>query len=136
MRDFLAQNPSVKRSDLSITTKVWNHLHEPDEAKWSLENSLEKLQMDYVDLFLLHWPIAAKKDEKNTPNLSADGKYIIKKGLTENPEPTWRAMEELYASRKARAIGVSNWTIPGLKKLLQIGQPDRDPSLLVEHGAC
>lgn len=54
MRDFLAQNPSVKRSDLFITTKVWDHLHEPDKVKWSVENSFEKLQMDYVDLFLLH----------------------------------------------------------------------------------
>jgi len=122
VRDFLAQNPSVKRSDLFITTKVWSHLHEPDEVKWSLENSLEKLQVDYVDLFLLHWPIAVEKDQKNMPKLGADGKYIIKKGLTENPEPTWRAMEELYAAGKARAIGVSNWTIPGLKKLLQIAK--------------
>jgi diketogulonate reductase-like aldo/keto reductase len=52
------------------------------------------------------------------PKLGADGKYIIKKDLTENPEPTWRAMEELQASGKARAIGVSNWTIPDLKKML------------------
>ena len=122
MRNFLAQNPSVKRSDLFITTKVWSHLYEPDEVKWSLENSLEKLQMDYVDLFLLHWPMAAEKDQKNMPKLGADGKYVIKKGLTENPEPTWRAMEELYAAGKARAIGVSNWTIPGLKKLLQMAK--------------
>lgn len=45
--------------------------------------------------------------------------YIIKKDLTENPEPTWRAMESLYESKKARAIGVSNWTIPGLESLLK-----------------
>lgn len=53
------------------------------------------------------------------PKLGADSKYVIKKGLTENPELTWRAMGELYAAGKARAIGVSNWMIPGLKKLLQ-----------------
>lgn len=121
VRNFLAQNPSAKRSDLFIITKVWNRLHEP-EVKWSLGRSLEKLQMDYVDLFLLHRPTAAEKDEKNMPKLGADGKYITKKGLTKNPEPTWRAMEELYAAGKARAIGVSNWTILGLKQRLRIAK--------------
>lgn len=74
VKDFLAATPSVKREDIFICTKVWNHLHEPEEVKWSLENSLQKLQMDYVDLFLVHWPIAAEKDEQNMPKLGADGK--------------------------------------------------------------
>ena len=121
VRNFLAQNPSVKRSDLFITTKVWNHLHEP-EVKWSLESSLEKLQIDYVDLFLLHWPTAAEKDEENMPKLGADGKYITKKGLTKNPKPIWRAMEKLYTTGKARAIGDSNLMIPGLKEWLRIAK--------------
>lgn len=122
VRDFLAQNSNVTRKDIFICTKVWNHLHEPEEVKWSLNNSLEKLKMDYVDLFLVHWPIAAEADEKHMPKLGADGKYIIKKDLTENPEPTWRAMEELYRAGKVRAIGVSNWTVSGLKKLLSIAE--------------
>lgn len=122
VRDFLVSNPSVKRSDIFICTKVWNHLHEPDEVKWSLQNSLDRLKMDYVDLFLVHWPIAAESDENRMPKIGADGKYIIKKDLTNNPEPTWRAMEEIYRSGKARAIGVSNWTIAGLKQLLNFAE--------------
>ncbi|KAI1648273.1 Aldo/keto reductase [Daldinia loculata] len=122
LRDFLAKNKSVKREDIFICTKVWQHLHEPDEVKWSLENSLQNFGLDYVDLFLIHWPIAAERDDTYMPKIGADGKYIIKKELTENPEPTWRAMEELYEAKKTRAIGVSNWTIPGLKKLLQIAK--------------
>lgn len=118
VRDFLKDNASVKREDIFITTKVWNHLHEPDEVRWSLEDSLEQLGLDYVDLFLVHWPIAAEKDGNNKPKIGADGKYVIKKDLTENPEPTWRAMEQLQTEGKARAIGVSNWTIDGLKKLM------------------
>lgn len=118
VHDFLKQNPNVTRKDLFICTKVWNHLHEPDEVKWSLENSLQHLKMEYVDLFLVHWPIAAEANKERMPKLGADGKYVIKQELTENPEPTWRAMEEIYRSGKARAIGVSNWTIEGLKKLL------------------
>ncbi|KAM5341731.1 hypothetical protein ACJ41O_014762 [Fusarium nematophilum] len=122
VRDFLKQNPSVKRADIFITTKVWNHLHEPEDVKWSLDNSLANFGLDYVDLFLVHWPIAAEKDADNNPKIGPDGKYVIKKDLTENPEPTWRAMEEVLASGKTRAIGVSNWTIPGLKKLLALAK--------------
>ncbi|KAH7139373.1 NADP-dependent oxidoreductase domain-containing protein [Dendryphion nanum] len=122
VRDFLAANPRVQRSDIFIVTKVWQHLHEPEEVKWSFNNSLKELQVDYIDLFMVHWPIAAESDENHQPKLGADGKYIIKKELTENPEPTWRAMEEIYRSGKARSIGVSNWTIDGLKKLMSFAE--------------
>jgi len=118
VRDFLKETPSVKREDLFICTKVWNHMHEPEEVKWSLNNSLEKFGLDYVDLFLVHWPIAAEKDDNNMPKLNEKGQYVIKEELTKNHKPTWGAMEELYKEGKAKAIGVSNWTIPHLKDLL------------------
>ncbi|KAH8682629.1 NADP-dependent oxidoreductase domain-containing protein [Xylariales sp. PMI_506] len=117
IRDFLKANPSVKREDLFICTKAWNHHHKPEDVKWAFQNSLQNFGLDYIDLYLVHWPIAAEKDENNEPKIGADGKYVINQELTENPEPTWRAMEELVESGKARAIGVSNWTISGLKKL-------------------
>lgn len=122
IRDFLKENPSVKRSDLFICTKVWNNLHEHDEVKWSLQNSLKMLQLDYVDLFLIHWPIAAENNEENKPKIGPDGKYIIKHELTKNPEPTWRAMEELYNEGKAKAIGLSNWTIAGMEQILSLAK--------------
>lgn len=74
IQDFLKENPSVKREDLFVTTKVWNHLHRYDDVLWSLEDSLKNLQLSYVDLFLVHWPIAAEKDEKHQPKLGPDGK--------------------------------------------------------------
>ncbi|KAL1303957.1 hypothetical protein AAFC00_000405 [Neodothiora populina] len=117
VRDFLKENPSVKRSDIFICTKVWNHLHEPEEVKWSIQSSLDKLKMDYVDLFLIHWPIAAETDDNHMPKINEKGQYIIKEELTKNLEPTWRAMEEIYESGKARAIGVSNFTIKDLQKI-------------------
>ncbi|KAJ0424398.1 NADP-dependent oxidoreductase domain-containing protein [Aspergillus carlsbadensis] len=117
--DFLKANPSVKREDIFITTKVWNHLHRYDDVLWSVEDSLKKLKLDYVDLYLVHWPIAAEKDGQEKPKIGPDGKYVILKDLTENPEPTWQAMEKIYTDKKARAIGVSNWTIEGLDKLLK-----------------
>lgn len=74
IHDFLKENTGVKRSDLFITTKVWNHLHEKEEVAWSLENSLKNLQLDYVDLFLIHWPIACERDDKYMPKIGPDGK--------------------------------------------------------------
>jgi diketogulonate reductase-like aldo/keto reductase len=118
IRDFLKEETSVKREDLFVCTKVWNHLHNPEEVKWSLNNSLEKFGLDYIDLFLVHWPIASEKDEHNMPAINAEGTYVINEALTKDQKPTWGAMEELYKEGKAKAIGVSNWTIPHLKDLL------------------
>lgn len=89
VHDFLKESKDVKRSDLFIATKVWNHLHEPEEVKWSLENSLKNFQLDYVDLFLVHWPIAAEKDENYMPKIGADGK-VRKKHSPLYPILPWR----------------------------------------------
>lgn len=122
IRDHLKENPSLKREDLFICTKVWNHMHQPEDVKYSFNESLRKLGMDYIDLFLVHWPIAAERTDDYQPKIGADGAYIINKELTENPEPTWRAVEELAEQGKIRAIGVSNWTIEGLKKLFSFAK--------------
>ncbi|KAK2791160.1 Glycerol 2-dehydrogenase (NADP(+)) [Onygenales sp. PD_12] len=124
IKDFLKENSNVKRSDIFVTTKVWNHLHEKDEVEWSINDSLRKLQLDYVDLFLIHWPIACEKDGSNEkgPKIGPDGKYVIKHSLTSNPEPTWRGMEAAYKSGKARAIGLSNFTIKGMEQILSFAE--------------
>lgn len=75
IQDFLKERTDLKREDLFLTTKVWNHLHRHDEVFWSIEDSLRQLKTSYVDLFLIHWPIASEKDPKTyEPKLGADGK--------------------------------------------------------------
>lgn len=74
IHDFLKENTNVKRSDIFVATKVWNHMHEKDEVQWSLDDSLKKLKLEYVDLFLIHWPIACESDEKGLPKIGPDGK--------------------------------------------------------------
>lgn len=74
LKDFLKENPSVKREDIFICTKVWNHLHRYEDVIWSVESSLQKLKVDYIDLFLVHWPIAAEKETQEKPKIGPDGK--------------------------------------------------------------
>jgi hypothetical protein len=74
IKDFLAARKDVKREDIFVVTKVWNHLHRFEDVLWSIENSLDKLQLDYVDMFLVHWPIAVEKETQEKPKLGADGK--------------------------------------------------------------
>ncbi|KAF1843285.1 Aldo/keto reductase [Cucurbitaria berberidis CBS 394.84] len=117
--EFLHSNPDrVRRSDLFITTKVWNHLHSPEDVQWSLGESLRKLGLDYVDLYLLHYPVATEKDGQYQQKKDKHGKYVVNRMLTEHPEPTWRAMEALVQQGKTKAIGVSNWSINRLEQLL------------------
>lgn len=87
------KDSGIPRNELFITTKVWNNEQGYDEALEAFERSINRLQMDYVDLYLIHWPIK--------------GKY----------KDTWRALENLYNQGKARAIGVSNFLIHHLEDL-------------------
>ncbi|RFU31665.1 hypothetical protein B7463_g4674, partial [Scytalidium lignicola] len=115
VHEFLSKHPEVKRSDIFITTKVWVHLYEPEDVEWSLNDSLKNLGEEYVDLLLLHWPFAAERTDDYKVKFTPDNKYIVKKELTANLEPTWRAMEKLYEQGKAKSIGVSNFSIKQLE---------------------
>jgi diketogulonate reductase-like aldo/keto reductase len=84
----------VPRSDVFVTTKVWNSDQGYQSTLAAFEKSLDLLQMDYVDLYLIHWPVSEK--------------FI----------QTWRALEEIYRSGRARAIGVSNFMENHLSELL------------------
>nr|WP_106388553.1 aldo/keto reductase [Jeotgalibacillus soli] len=106
----------ISREELFITTKVWNTDQGYDTTLKSFDGSLQKLGMDYVDLYLIHWPVKEKYKE------------------------TWKAMERLYAEGLVKAIGVSNFHIPHLKDLLNdanekpvINQIELHPRLTQEH---
>ncbi|KAJ7105714.1 NADP-dependent oxidoreductase domain-containing protein [Mycena epipterygia] len=96
----------VPREKIWITSKLWNTFHEPEDVEPALDDSLTKLGTDYVDMYLMHWPLAKKDGEP------------CNKALTENPYPTWRKLEEMVAKGKVRNIGVSNFTIRRLENLI------------------
>ncbi|OBR67350.1 glyoxal reductase [Paenibacillus oryzae] len=89
------KNSGVPRDELFITTKVWNADQGYETSLAAFEKSLSKLDMDYVDLLLIHWPVKGKYKE------------------------TWRALEDIYKSGKARAVGVSNFQIHHLQDLAE-----------------
>ncbi|QNE19545.1 aldo/keto reductase [Kribbella qitaiheensis] len=85
----------LPREELFVTTKVWNSEQGYDSTLKAFDESLARLGLDHVDLYLIHWQ-ALKKD-----------KYV----------ETWKAFEQLYADKRVRAIGVSNFHIPALQRL-------------------
>jgi len=88
-------NTSLNREEIFITTKLWNGDHGYDNALRAFDVSMERLGLDYLDLYLIHWPVPAK------------GLY----------SKTWRAFESLYAAGRTRAIGVSNFNAEHLQRL-------------------
>jgi len=75
LKEWLAKNPKSKRSDIFITTKVWPHLcGSVEDIEWSLNDSLRLLGTDYVDCFLVHWPIAVERTEDHQPKKGLEGK--------------------------------------------------------------
>lgn len=87
------RNSGINRKELFITTKVWNTNQGYNETLKAFDDSMKKLQLDYLDLYLIHWPVK--------------GKYL----------DTWRALEKLYQDGRVRAIGVSNFKIHHLEDL-------------------
>ncbi|MBW6490679.1 MAG: aldo/keto reductase [Lentimicrobium sp.] len=93
----------IPRNQIFVTTKLWNSDHGYDHALRAFDKSLERLKLDYIDLFLIHWPVQGKRKE------------------------TWKALEKLYKDGKVKAIGVSNYMKHHLEELL--GYADVAPAV-------
>ncbi|PGH27392.1 hypothetical protein AJ80_00870 [Polytolypa hystricis UAMH7299] len=104
----------IPRSQLFITTKLWNSKHHPDDVESALNDSLRKLGVDYVDLYLMHWPVAFARGEELFPQDEQGKPRIEKVGYVE----TYEAMEKVYKSGKTKAIGISNFSRSELQDLL------------------
>jgi alcohol dehydrogenase (NADP+) len=103
----------VTRSDLWVTSKLWNDSHAPEDVQSGLAASLTDLQLDYLDLFLIHWPVCIKKGE---------GFPLSKEKLVALEElpvgATWEGMEALVDQGLCRHIGVSNFSLTKLQSLV------------------
>ena len=106
----------LDRKDLWITSKVWNNMHGEGQVIESCRQTLSDLQLDYLDLYLVHWPFPNHHETGVTVNSRDEH---AKPYIHENYMKTWRQMEELVGLGLVRNIGTSNMTIPKLKLVLQ-----------------
>ncbi|PSR99104.1 aldo/keto reductase [Coniella lustricola] len=106
----------VDRKNIFITSKLWNTHHKAEDVEKAVDASLADLQTDYLDLYLIHWPVAFRKinDAERFPiNQETFGMDIIDVPLTE----TWKALEAIVKKGKVRSIGVSNFTAAKIEEI-------------------
>lgn len=105
VQDFINES-GVKREELFITTKLWNLDHGYENTKRAIKTSLDNLSLDYVDLYLIHWPNPLK----------------FRSCWQETNAGSWKAMEEAYKDGKLKAIGLSNFCERHIDELLKTAQ--------------
>ncbi|XP_067657499.1 aldo-keto reductase family 1 member B1-like [Haliotis asinina] len=120
----LIQEGKIKREELFIVTKLWVHCREPDQVEPACRQSLEALGMDYIDLYLIQFPIAFEDVGVTTPTMTD---YL----------DTWRAMEKLVDKGLVRSIGVSNFNKQQLERILKMdGLKYKPANNQVEMSPC
>lgn len=104
----------VPRDDIFLVTKLWNNSHRPQDVESACDASLKDLNVDHVDLYLMHWPSAFKSGDKLRP--THGGKIV-----TDHIDfvETWKAMESLVQKGKTKAIGISNFSKAEVERLLK-----------------
>src|SRR3954467_12614841 len=110
---------AIKREDVFIATKLWNNNHRPERVKPAFEASLKRLQLDYVDLYLIHTPFAFQPGDEQDPR-DANGDVIYDNGVT--LLDTWRALEVLVDEGRCRAIGLSDVGPGQAKEIFEAGR--------------
>src|SRR3984893_6946577 len=116
----------IEREDILVTTKLWNTNHRPERVEPAFEASLERLGLNYLDLYLIHTPFAFQPGDEQDPR-DKDGNVLYDHGVT--LLDTWRAMESLVDRGKCRAIGLSDIS---LNELLPIYESARIKPAVVQ----
>jgi alcohol dehydrogenase (NADP+) len=116
----------IAREGIFVTTKLWNSNHRPGRVEPAFEASLNRLRLNYLDLYLIHTPFAFQPGDEQDPR-DQNGNVIYDKGIT--LLDTWRAMEDLVDHNRCRAIGLSDI---GLNELLPIYESARIKPAVVQ----
>lgn len=97
------RDSGLNRQDVFVTSKLWNSERGYDKTLAAFDKTMDRLGLDYLDLYLIHWPANREQFGADAPRINAE---------------TWRAFEELYRSGRIKAIGVSNFLPNHLEELL------------------
>ncbi|KAF5302641.1 hypothetical protein FQR65_LT08482 [Abscondita terminalis] len=106
----------VKREDLFITSKLWNTYHKPELVEGALKQSLNNLGLEYLDLYLIHWPVGFKEGAELFP-IDAEGKTLFS---DVDYVDTWKAMEKVFKSGLTKSIGLSNFNKHQIERILEV----------------
>lgn len=110
----------VPRQEIFLTSKLWNTHHRGADVEEAVDQSLKDLGTNYLDLYLIHWPVSFKKPGNHTERFPIDpsdgGVHVIDVPIKE----TWQALEALVKKGKIRSIGVSNFTKEKTEEILKL----------------
>ncbi|MCJ8729751.1 hypothetical protein PDJAM_G00110220 [Pangasius djambal] len=115
-QEMLGPEKALKREDVFVTSKLWNTKHHPDDVEPALLKSLKDLKLEYLDLYLIHWPYGFQRGDIAFPR-QEDGTLLYD---DIDYKVTWAAMEKLVEKGLVRAIGLSNFNSRQINDLLSV----------------
>jgi diketogulonate reductase-like aldo/keto reductase len=110
---------TLQREDLFVTTKLWNTNHRPERVKPAFDASCRRLQLDYIDCYIIHTPFAFQPGDEQDPR-DEHGRVIYDSGVT--LVDTWRALERLVDDGHCRSIGLSDITLEKLRGIVAVAR--------------
>ncbi len=110
---------TVRREELFVTTKLWNTNHRPERVKPAFDASLQRLQIDYADCYLIHTPFAFRPGDDQDPR-DENGQVVYDDGVT--LADTWAAMEALVDDGRCRSIGLSDVTLEKVREIVAVAR--------------
>jgi diketogulonate reductase-like aldo/keto reductase len=110
---------AIKREDVFVTTKLWNTNHRPERVKPAFDGSRQRLQIDYVDCYVIHTPFAFRPGDEQDPR-DEHGQVVYDSGLTLGE--TWQALEDLVDGGQCKSIGLSDVTLERLQEIVAMSR--------------